>query len=462
MHKIFFAVNTDQDFYLPSQLRNHLNKNNINHVLFLQEFQSRGRNDSDRHKKYHERYETWYDFNLIDYVNVLRVIRNYNQNLGLLTDLEITTGKHNDLLYLINHFKNLEQCDLYCFSIYQQYFLDYIISALTIFRKNPKSRILFGGPEMKLMPPIRELCNRIGISTSIGDLEPSVQRALTEPFQLDYTSYLKLNTLTEQDVPLPYSKETLEYANYRITINSSRGCPNNCYYCSGPQLSNYRSVKRDIFIDWIKQLQNTGIKNIFINDNNFGANRLEYVVDQLAKFNKIPIGFELELRHLTPTLVEKMKEAKMRSQSYGLECIHPEMSKMMNKKMPDIDKTIEILSTIKSGKWMNFFYIYGLPGQNKRIFKEEIDYIKKIQEKIPYMKVEPIPFYLSPKSYIEQNRDKFKIKIVSTLEEDANKILPEHSDLFKRIYNRYDYPERKNINDYYNLLKKEGFKGKDP
>ena len=106
-----------------------------------------------------------------------------------------------------------------------------------------------------------------------------------------------------------------------------------------------------------------------------------------------------------------MKKAGFKDVAFGIECIHPELAKKMNKKMPSKEKLISYLEEFEKQKInVRLFYIVGIPFQTEKIFEEELKILDEINKRFKNVSFEFYDFFVSPKSYIDNNHKDFNIQ----------------------------------------------------
>ncbi len=168
-------------------------------------------------------------------------------------------------------------------------------------------------------------------------------------------------------------------------LQSTRGCPYKCGYCSYPanQGSLWRARSAKNVVDEIeKDIKEYGFKGIFFRDALFTLDkkRIEEMCYLIKKRNiDFIFCFETRPELLTIDLLDKLYEAGCRAINFGIEDIHPEILKKMLRTPINLKKIKEIIGHAeKIGIRASCFFIIGLPGSTKETIKETITFSKKL------------------------------------------------------------------------------------
>lgn len=177
-----------------------------------------------------------------------------------------------------------------------------------------------------------------------------------------------------------------------VTIQSSRGCPYGCGYCPYPTNQGLKWRARDaknIFEEIKHNYNEFGIKGFFFRDPLFSLNqkRIEELCNLIIE-HKLDIGFAFETRPelLKKETIDLLAKAGCQCINFGVEDIHPEILKLINRKPLDIEKILEIVHYCeKKGIRTSCFFILGLPGSTKQTIRETIDFsIKLLPSHVEY------------------------------------------------------------------------------
>lgn len=193
-----------------------------------------------------------------------------------------------------------------------------------------------------------------------------------------------LNTL-----PLfPYHLFEKDFERYPgfSSIQTSRGCPYGCIFCSQRNISGrgYRYVRAERALQDIETLANRyGSRLIRIMDDNIGANKkrlmelLEMIIDK--GFNK-RVSFEAPMRgdNLDLEILEKLKEANFSLLTFGLETASESLMTMINKGESVDDVVNAIKMTASKGISTGTTLIFGLPTESGKDRWEAIKLVSSL------------------------------------------------------------------------------------
>ena len=169
-------------------------------------------------------------------------------------------------------------------------------------------------------------------------------------------------------------------------IQASRGCPYGCGYCPYPanQGRLWRARSAESVFEEVKwDAEKFGVKAIFFRDPLFTANqeRAEKLCDLIIQSGiRIQFCFETRPELLNrPGLIEKLAKAGCRTINFGVEDIHPDILKQINRLPLPLDKIMETIHKCeKAGIRTSCFFIIGLPGSTKQTMEETIAFSKKL------------------------------------------------------------------------------------
>jgi len=273
------------------------------------------------------------------------------------------------------------------------------ILAKKLKEKNANISIFFGGSSTSYMP-IREFLLEMGLAdyVIVGEGENAIIKLIKD---LESGVQLKYNTIFSENiapkklqnnetiVPIISDLDILSFPDFSdlnltnyspqnkdftiLPIYSSRGCINQCVYCSETQYwqrFRQRSITR--VIDEIKHgINKYNAKCFFFHDSLINGNVkwLEDFCDQLIKeeLNINWLSFA-SVQNLNLHILQKMQKSGCISLTYGIEHISEKVLRDMNK-MSSLGKAKEVLeTTIKLGIMPIANIIYGLLGENDEDF----------------------------------------------------------------------------------------------
>ncbi len=168
-------------------------------------------------------------------------------------------------------------------------------------------------------------------------------------------------------------------------VQSTRGCPYGCGYCSYPvnQGLKWRARSAKNIVDELEiNIKKYGFRAIFFRDPLFTLDkkRIEDMCS-LIKERDLDFIFCFETRPelLTTNLLDRLSDAGCRAINFGVEDIHPEILEKILRKPIDIKKIEEVINYAeKIGIRTTCFFIIGLPGSTKQTIKETINFSKAL------------------------------------------------------------------------------------
>lgn len=257
-----------------------------------------------------------------------------------------------------------------------------LIHDIDALRKNGSwnGKILVGGPHTTVTQDFPEVVDYV----VIGEAEKVICDIIDGASWVD-ERFIRTKRLTSEELnDLPFQPwdifASLPYdlscpwidANPVFTMNTSRGCPFNCSFCSSDTLWNGKHTKfgAERMVDEIKFLvDNYGAKGIYFREDNFtiDSKRLMRFCDLIEK-EGIDITWACETRvsNLKRSTIRRMANVGCGAFYFGIESGSPKILKMVNKKI----NVKQIESVIKTSKEFGIrsycSLVTGLPGETKK------------------------------------------------------------------------------------------------
>jgi radical SAM superfamily enzyme YgiQ (UPF0313 family) len=185
-------------------------------------------------------------------------------------------------------------------------------------------------------------------------------------------------------LPVPLYEKLQDKAYNWLSIESSRGCVNNCIYCAVPHKRNWRPLSAKAFVDrieaYIPYLGKVLTGKFFFIDDSFiiDINRAREIAGLLRKR-------QIDIKAIWNGHIKELFEHEMLIELapytdcilVGAESFHEETLKKIGKtfKEEDILKATKIAVKLGISEKLLFSFIIGFPWQNKEIIIEEIDKI---------------------------------------------------------------------------------------
>lgn len=188
-------------------------------------------------------------------------------------------------------------------------------------------------------------------------------------------------------------------------IETSRGCPGKCIFCSrliGGRVCRFKSPER--VVEEIIYAESVGFNEIHFADDNFTTNIKRAIeVCNLLMENNINIPWVprsgIRVDYINRELFKKMREAGCYHIPFGIESTSQKVLNMCNKGI-----TVEqIKNAIKMAKDFGFeitgYFMIGLPGQTSEDIRKDIEFVEEME--LDFIKFgATIPYPGTPLFYI--------------------------------------------------------------
>lgn len=228
-------------------------------------------------------------------------------------------------------------------------------------------------------------------------------------------SFIQEKTITSYGMPaydlIP------ENTYYNLPVETSRGCPFHCTFCSILDSNNWRGLDAETSIKNIKfaldYLENIPIcKSIFIIDNLFTANPIRSIeIFDYINTCKTDFTFLFEARCTdiikSNDLVKSIPSNKVSIIQIGVECGYDDGLHKIRKglRTEDVIKTLECLSNFDLSKKAFLSFMIGFPWEKPEDCFKTIEFAKFLEEK--YKCATAINWWIPLKSIIWDNRSSY-------------------------------------------------------
>jgi anaerobic magnesium-protoporphyrin IX monomethyl ester cyclase len=266
----------------------------------------------------------------------------------------------------------------------------------------PKSIVVFGGPYPSMMGPHLLARHKEVDASVVGEAEFTfleLVKRLQNKKSLDSVDGLifreengiKTNPPSKPIYPLdqiPYpAREELKmhlYGENAGTIFTSRGCPQQCIFCSRPVFGRkWRGHSPEYVLKEIEPLMKKyEASTLSVLDDNFTVDlaRAERILDGIiAKKWKLSIYFWNGMRvdHMTKDLLLKLKKAGCTAINFGVESVDPDVLSFIRKgvSLNQIEQAIKL--TRQAGIIANVFLMIGNLGDTPKTVDKIIDFVEK-------------------------------------------------------------------------------------
>jgi len=180
-------------------------------------------------------------------------------------------------------------------------------------------------------------------------------------------------------LPLPEPRLWLQpgAAPMRIPVQSRRGCPLDCIYCSTSIIEG-RPVRRrspPAVVRWLTELRQCGFRDYFFVDNTFNV-PLAYAKELCRKIIAAELGLDwwaiVYPKWVDPELVELMSKAGCTQVSLGFESGSEPVLRQLNKRF-DCAEVVTIAAMFRdAGIKRNGFLLLGAPGETRDSVEESL------------------------------------------------------------------------------------------
>ncbi len=302
-------------------------------------------------------------------------------------------------------------------------------------KHNPGAKIVFGGPHATATPEESlDYCDFI--VRNEGDITfPELLKRLEEDFDnpplddlkgisfRDATGNIVHNPAREfldsallTELPFPvFSKETLDKIRY-FTINTSRGCPYECEFCSvvshfGKQ---YRTMSVDRTVEHIKYIidlkRGRDKYSIFFGDDHFAANiartkeLLRRIKTEIPDMPRWSAQVRVETAR-DPELLSLMKETGCFKVYIGFESIEAETLEAWNKRQ-DIEKIIHAVKAYHEADiTIHGMFVFGSDYDRPATMKKTLKFANRMNiDTVQFVSLLPLPGTPLCKRYEEEGK----------------------------------------------------------
>jgi anaerobic magnesium-protoporphyrin IX monomethyl ester cyclase len=268
---------------------------------------------------------------------------------------------------------------------------------------HPQSFVVLGGPYPSMMGKRLLTRHRQVDATLVGEAEFTflelVKRVQDgQPLDaVDGLIFRKENKIISNPPPKPISpldqipypaREELNmglYGENAGTIFTSRGCPQQCTFCSRPVFGRrWRGHSPDYVLKEIEQLMTEfGVSTLSVLDDNFTVDleRAERILDGIiAKKWKPAIYFWNGMRadHITKQLLTKLKKAGCTAINFGVESVDPDVIESIKKGVSLVQIEHAIKLTHELGIRANAFLMLGNQGDTANTADKIIEFVERV------------------------------------------------------------------------------------
>jgi biotin synthase-like enzyme len=343
-------------------------------------------------------------------------------------------------LFAFKYLRYFEGYDLLGFSLYNTNIYLSVFMALLIRIMYPKTRIVFGGPQVTQGETTREFLLKSGVADFlvIGEGEQpmlEVVNALQSGGSIDNIHGVKtLGNFTSPDtfsenanldkLPLP-DFEGINFSALKpplIPVYSNRGCPFRCNFCSEHSLFGKKFKRRAperVLQDMRELSKKYGVSNFAFMDSllNSSEKWLEEFSDLAIKSDEKFLWSGYQRASLNEKLVKKIKKAGLTLTTLGVESFSQATLDHMNKRRVNSEIIDSINFLMDNGVMTSINIVVGYPEESIDDFLDTMkitnDFYEKYdrEKKLEYFSITARTFRLQPFSNNYGNYEHMGIEV---------------------------------------------------
>jgi radical SAM superfamily enzyme YgiQ (UPF0313 family) len=250
--------------------------------------------------------------------------------------------------------------------------------------------VVMGGPHAFFHPEeASNHCDAVGI----GEAEPIWQQILNDAAAGRLQKFYRAAPLEDlQGLPRPRFDMVNQkhYSAMRTyTLQSSRGCPFSCEFCS-ERLYLGAGFRNRPVEDVVADIRHTGSKNILFGESNFGGKR-----DKAMQLMEAMIPLKVRWSALWSSYLcnddeymDLAKRSGLLHVNIGIESIMPDTLGGMNKKFNKVHKYDEMVAKLnKRGISFSLNFIFGWDGESPETFRATLEFLHRTKVPVAYFNI---------------------------------------------------------------------------
>lgn len=283
-------------------------------------------------------------------------------------------------------FRNLDNVNACNEALY----IDQLAQLITALRTLSAAPVVVGGPGFSVLP--QQVLAAVGadygivgegerlvveLADTLARGEQPAQRILHAP-----------STLTTDEMPPAlYDPQILEFyqkAGSLAPVQSKRGCPYHCAYCTYPLLEGHHLRPRpcDAVIDDILALQAAGAKQIFFTDSIFNDSEGHYrnLIEAMRR-RRVSIPWTAFFRPelMEPALIAAMQETGLNAIELGTDAASDETLRGLGKAFTFADVEAAHTRFVDAGLTVSHYFMMGGPNETRETVETGIANILRLR-----------------------------------------------------------------------------------
>lgn len=332
------------------------------------------------------------------FTNTKSINPNFNKKRGILTSEDFKRILNSDILLISSITRTSPQSQELA-RLYKQ--------------KNPKGIVIAGGPDPTFR--VEDWLNYVDIIV-IGEGEKTLLELMNQlienPENLNSVKGIAFKKnrktvitkprelLTNEELsqlPHPFYDKDIRKKITSGVVETSRGCPNNCDFCTVTKIygRQYRVKSIDYVIEELKRTKNIG-SFLFFSDDNLTAipNKTMELLKAIIKNNlnkKYSVAQTTIKLADNPELMSAIKKANINALCIGIESINNETLKELGKPYTAEQNKRAIKILRKAGFWIHGMMMLGGEGDTPKSLKNTLEWANQNLDSVQFFSLIPVP-----------------------------------------------------------------------
>lgn len=261
------------------------------------------------------------------------------------------------------------------------FYLPQYQALLKVIRRTTKAPVVLGGAAFAMFP--RQFLDQLGAEAGVtGDGEAGLAGILTGGLPSNRLVHGALPDLEPVAFPRDIDRLLPRWSRHRtVGVQSARGCPHRCLYCSYPTLEG-RAIRRrppQRVVEDLAFLASRGKEEFFFVDSSFNADEahLAAVLEAILRRGlRIRFACYLEPKMADPALFGLLAKAGCEAVDFGVDSAAPALLRSMQKGFTQEDILRSAEACREAGIDFCHSLIFGGPGETLETLRETIAVVR--------------------------------------------------------------------------------------